>query len=191
MVEKRITRTMTTDGPRQAVFKTVELLEMILMKLPIRTVFGIQRVCRQFHEIVATSAAVQQKLFLHPTGVERQVWTTYREYPNPPVRPYAVDAHFVKARDDAEDKTTEKRVTPARLNPLLSLPAYRLNHSAADRAWIGRGEEVTFAPWVTVLPENESASWRRMQLTDPPTTSAYVNLTLGTGTSWSSYGGLM
>ncbi|KAK5696908.1 hypothetical protein LTR17_024196 [Elasticomyces elasticus] len=52
---RRITRTMTTDGPRHAVFATAELIENILMYAPVRSTFAIQRVARQFRDIVAGS----------------------------------------------------------------------------------------------------------------------------------------
>ncbi|TKA72678.1 hypothetical protein B0A55_06286 [Friedmanniomyces simplex] len=62
----RITLTMTTDGPRQAVFNTAELLENILLHMPAKSVIGAQRVCRQFRDVVATSVQLQRKLFLRP-----------------------------------------------------------------------------------------------------------------------------
>ncbi|TKA58976.1 hypothetical protein B0A55_10563 [Friedmanniomyces simplex] len=62
----RITLTMTTDRPCQAVFNTAELLENILLHMPAKSVFGAQRVCRQFRDVVATSVQLQRKLFLRP-----------------------------------------------------------------------------------------------------------------------------
>ncbi|KAK3634959.1 hypothetical protein LTR56_005791 [Elasticomyces elasticus] len=67
---------LSTDGPRNAVFATAELLEQILMFLPPTTVFGIQRVCRQFRDILATSAALQGKVWLRaPQSLSDEVWT--------------------------------------------------------------------------------------------------------------------
>ncbi|KAK5723749.1 hypothetical protein LTR15_005449 [Elasticomyces elasticus] len=64
------TRAMKVDGTLQAVFNTVELLESILLHLSAKQVFGIQRVCKQFRDIVATSILLQQKLFLRTSRVD-------------------------------------------------------------------------------------------------------------------------
>ncbi|KAK3642881.1 hypothetical protein LTR56_010478 [Elasticomyces elasticus] len=66
----RITRAMKVDGTLQAVFNTAELLESILLHLSAKQVFGIQRVCKQFRDIVATSILLQQKLFLRTSRVD-------------------------------------------------------------------------------------------------------------------------
>ncbi|KAK5733663.1 hypothetical protein LTR17_009516 [Elasticomyces elasticus] len=64
------------DGPRNAVLGTAELLEQILMFVPPSTVFGVQRVCRQFRDILATSAALQGKLWLRvPNPRSDEIWT--------------------------------------------------------------------------------------------------------------------
>ena len=186
----RVTRTMKIDAPRQAVFKTAELLENILMHLPVKTVFGIQRVCRQFRDIVGTSTSIRQQLFLQPTGVERQTWAVRNNQSNLlPFFPYhpPAGAYFVQADDDAKAKTP-RTVIPARLNPLLDLLLYQQDQQAAHRAWSSSVEHVYFTPIFTLHLSNKSASWRGMQLTDPPTTSANTSLVLGTGKSRSTRG---
>jgi hypothetical protein len=50
---------MTTDAARKAVFNTSELLESILVCLPPKTLFGVQRVSKQFQAIIATSVPIQ------------------------------------------------------------------------------------------------------------------------------------
>ncbi|KAK5740695.1 hypothetical protein LTR17_004500 [Elasticomyces elasticus] len=66
---------MATDAARQAVLTTAELLELILLQLPAQTVFGTQRVCRQFHDCVAASVLLQRKLFLKPPSGIEETWT--------------------------------------------------------------------------------------------------------------------
>ncbi|KAK4896029.1 hypothetical protein LTR27_005885 [Elasticomyces elasticus] len=74
--EKRVTRAMTTNAPRRAVFATAELLENILMHTLIKAVFTAQRVCRQFRDSVSNSLQLQQKLFLRlPTLQSTERWT--------------------------------------------------------------------------------------------------------------------
>ena len=55
---------MTTNAARQAVFGTSELLEQIILYLPMKTIFGIQRVCQKFRNVIATSPEIQTKMFL-------------------------------------------------------------------------------------------------------------------------------
>ncbi|KAK5739647.1 hypothetical protein LTR17_005131 [Elasticomyces elasticus] len=62
----RSLRIELTDRPRQAVFATVELLENILLYVPAKQVFALQRTAKQFRDIVTTSVRLQQKLLLQP-----------------------------------------------------------------------------------------------------------------------------
>ncbi|KAK3649706.1 hypothetical protein LTR56_006666 [Elasticomyces elasticus] len=66
---------MATDAARQAVLTNAEFLELILLQLPARTVFGTQRVCHQFHDCVAASVLLQRKLFLTPPSDIEETWT--------------------------------------------------------------------------------------------------------------------
>ncbi|KAK5740707.1 hypothetical protein LTR17_004512 [Elasticomyces elasticus] len=78
---RRITRTMTTDGPRQAVFATAELIENILMHAPVRSIFAIQRVARQFRDIVVTSVDLQQRMFLRPPNpILAETWVLVEKH---------------------------------------------------------------------------------------------------------------
>ncbi|KAK5739295.1 hypothetical protein LTR17_005401 [Elasticomyces elasticus] len=71
----RITRRMTRAAPCHAVFATAELLENILVHAPVKTIFGVQRVCRQFRDIVKTSIILQDRMFLRPPPAEVvEVW---------------------------------------------------------------------------------------------------------------------
>jgi hypothetical protein len=62
---------MTTDAAREAVFSTVELLEQILLFLPMERVFVIQSVSKRFRDAVAASVQQQEKLFLRPGKLEK------------------------------------------------------------------------------------------------------------------------
>ncbi|KAK1071784.1 hypothetical protein LTR12_008581 [Friedmanniomyces endolithicus] len=80
-VERRITRNRRieiTNGPRQAVFMTTELLEHILMHLPLKELSVAQGACRRFREVVTTSAKLQQKLSLRPSALGlTEKWTMF------------------------------------------------------------------------------------------------------------------
>ena len=203
---------MTTDGPRQAVFKTAELLENILLHLPVMTIFGVQRVSRQFHDIVATSTAIRQKLFLKSSGERQQTWIAHSN--EQVVDPFWAlfapsDVQFVRCSNGDSDKpNNQKKWTPARLNPLYDLrflillvgvltlvDAYRLHvHrsfsglTAAARTWHEQSETVQLMPAFNLHPRATSASWRDTFLTDPPTMFAECTLYVAIGKLVNSYG---
>jgi hypothetical protein len=90
-------------------------LEIITYAYP--SVFRVQRVSRQFRDLVATSAAIQQKLFLRSSGGERRTWVL-RSSQAVGAFNWIVpcDAEFIVCTDLAG--VEEKEWTPARLNPL-------------------------------------------------------------------------
>lgn len=69
----RITQLMGLDAPRRAVFNTAELLEIILLFLPARSVYSACRVSQQWNALVETSIAIQRKLLIKPS-TPKQAW---------------------------------------------------------------------------------------------------------------------
>jgi hypothetical protein len=59
---------MTVDVPRRAALNTTEILEIVLSFLPNRTIFGVQRVYRQWRNVIAGLPTLQDKLFLKLRG---------------------------------------------------------------------------------------------------------------------------
>lgn len=70
-VSSRIDRSMSTTTARNAVFDTIELLEEILVRLPFKNLFLVQRVSRRFQEVITTSFQIQQKMFLRQREREK------------------------------------------------------------------------------------------------------------------------
>lgn len=66
---------MTTDAARQAVLQTNELLGAILVNLPMKQLFVMQRVSKHFKELIATTPKLQEKMFLRCTGFPTETWT--------------------------------------------------------------------------------------------------------------------
>lgn len=162
---------MTTDGPRKAVFATAELLENILLFTPPKTVFAAQRVCRQFRDLVKTSATIRQKLFLRLSGTSAESWIIRTE-PS-----YPVTTHFI-ARDTKSFDSTDHNVkpcTPARLNPLLirSGPRVWCSPTALRVLW-GSGGESCNVPFPKAMAG--PASWKETYVTDPPCCKARIKL---------------
>lgn len=63
-ITPRITRAMALSASRHAVLETTELLESILVYLPFKELFVIQRVSRRFRDVIASSNQLQTKMFL-------------------------------------------------------------------------------------------------------------------------------
>jgi hypothetical protein len=55
-----------TAAAMQAVFQTSELVENILVHLPAKTIFGVQRVSKSFRNAIKNSLPIKEKLFLRP-----------------------------------------------------------------------------------------------------------------------------
>lgn len=133
---------MQADAARQAVFNTAELLENILLRLPVRSIYSANRVCTQWKALVSTSKAVKEKLFLIPTAP----WEILELKPeNWPTRAATLDP----APDDAilsELPQSPRYGAPTflqavKLHPLLVLfnPS---RHSDTDRVKTGSPERV-------------------------------------------------
>jgi hypothetical protein len=129
---------MTIDAPRQAALNSTEILENIISYLPNRTVFGVQRVCQQWRDVIAGSPTIQDKLFLRLRGQTPETWLLTnpvsfdRMYHNDPFDIQSIEKRFrmanatdmqaAKARSSDRDINWNRiqLFTPVALNPLLS-----------------------------------------------------------------------
>lgn len=59
-----IAKEVATEAARRAVFQTSELIENIIVHLPVRTIFEIQRVSKGFRDSIEKSPSIRDKLFL-------------------------------------------------------------------------------------------------------------------------------
>lgn len=156
---------MTTDAPRKAVFNTTELLENILLHLPIRSILTAQRVCRQFKELVDTSIHLQTALWMRTKNVE-QTWfhqVTFASQPGPGIFLGVTRNQAFTAKDPTSPWMKHTELIPAELNPAL-LRSFELpEEDAAQR--LGDGEYAQFLSPKDLA--NKQGSWRKMYLTDP------------------------
>lgn len=72
----RTTRLMGPDAPCRAVFNTAELLEIIILFLPARSIWSACRVSQQWKSLCNTSLAIQMKLRIKPSN-PKQPWHQY------------------------------------------------------------------------------------------------------------------
>ena len=84
--------------------------------MPATNIFGVTRVSRTFRNCVATSPAIQEKLFFRPSGSPKEVWQVLG-----PQLSWCFatrERRYLKVKDQSEsDPESECLVTPARLNP--------------------------------------------------------------------------
>ncbi|KAI6893850.1 hypothetical protein KC318_g12377 [Hortaea werneckii] len=130
---RRITRGMTTDAARRAVFETAELLENVFIQLPPRKIFVIQRVCKQFRDIVATSVKLQQRLFLRSDGTEAQEWrVAAKDNADSPSNFWLRTYRFVKSNYIAgADEDLGVAFKPVRLGHALEVEELKYGDSAS------------------------------------------------------------
>ena len=155
---------MTTDAARKAVLDTSELLEQIILCLPMTNIFVIQRVCQKFKAVIATSPNIQTKLFLRlRADVPEEAWAL--DTHSGPLPRHPDNVRFRKV--DVNSKGTLYK--PVVLNPLLQRrPLFSRTSSAADRLFrsdsLGETVEMMF-------PQSHfgsQPSFLKTYITDPP-----------------------
>ncbi|RMY70973.1 hypothetical protein D0862_14669 [Hortaea werneckii] len=173
---RRITRGMTTDAARRAVFETAELLENIFVQLPPRKIFVIQRVCKQFRDIVATSVKLQQRLFLRSDGTEAQEWrVAAKDNADSPNSGRLRTFRFVKSNYIAgADEDLGVVFKPVRLGHVLE-HAYLYKEPNAAHAFYLTNQWVEFRRKFDYFGE---LSLAKTYLTHPPVQQAMLHLTL-------------
>jgi hypothetical protein len=66
---------MTLDSLSLAVFGTCELLEGVLSYLPLKDLFVLQRVSKQWGKVIAASPQLQEKMFLRlQSNIPQETW---------------------------------------------------------------------------------------------------------------------
>jgi len=166
------------DAAAQAVFATTELLENVLVYLPMLDVLTSQRVCRAFRDTVDESLALQRKLFFI-ADAPYQTWHYCGGAPRACTQ-HGSEKRWVRTdlSLDAPPCTCMAKSytrTPATLNPLLTQPRLptREEEAAERRAGnVPAGTDATRCLLQRDLPGvfNKKASWRRMYLCDPAPT---------------------
>lgn len=114
--EKELQNLVTrADASRQAVLQTNELLEGILSFLPPKQLFVVQRVCKQWRDIIASSPELQKKMFLRVDERPRHNWGLKVDYLNSDP-----SKHFqVRKFDNSPLPRPWSQVTPIILSPHL------------------------------------------------------------------------
>ena len=145
---------MIVDAPRKAVFNTTELLENILLQLPARTLFAMQRVSRQFCEAIHKSSGVQSLMLAKPKAQDdTQVFMVG------PTR----DRRLI--RRIPQNTVSTDFVDPKVLDGAVSiLPLQEpINATAAQRTWYGCPIKLESRTNLDIL---RPVSWQDLYLAD-------------------------
>lgn len=162
----------------ERVLKTTELREQVLTHLPILDVVRARGVSRKFCDTIDSSPVLQNKMYLKVFDSEAKIWVSAEDCT--PEKEHEAKVYFNRTKpSDAQDRALEV-VT---INPLLLVQDYGCKATVLllcdyARAWLqlsmgtdpmrfGLASEIKAEP---ILRMNQSALYRDMFLTMPPTT---------------------
>lgn len=159
----RITQLMGLDAPRRAVLNIAELLEIILLFLPARSVYSACRVSQQWNALVETSIAIQRKLLIKPS-TPKQAWQVID-------RSWSiVPAETPPLLEFNTSTNTPVVVTPVIINPLLaaSFEPLCLTCHAWPASWDAAKFTISDKTMNKMDLGRPARSSLLSQLTDPP-----------------------
>lgn len=151
------------------VLGTTELLERIICYLLMKKIIDVQRVSRQWKNVIAGSPSIQKKLFKRRENKEQEIWVLVKRNP---------------MRGRIRDKLQRVPVppppgrwviTPVTLNPMLHEARTWLapNALAFPVSMLPNLVSVHFSAWANALQYEESCV-RDMFITDPPCTKIHI-----------------
>ncbi|KAK3710852.1 hypothetical protein LTR37_010076 [Vermiconidia calcicola] len=168
----------THCGVAEAVLLTTELLEKILLFLPMKDALFAQRVSRKWNAVISESIALQKKLFLLPEKTTNRVRFEF-EHGDRNCRITKVDPNTAVdnrgVRDTANHLVVRRVTDVAIFNPLLLHDPFGL-HPISRRTRLGYPAGAHFGLPPVELPRQ--ASFYKMLLTQPPlrkATAYHVN----------------
>ena len=168
-----VTPTVTLETSPEAalrrVFQTNELLEMIVSYLPMKKIVNVQRVAKQWKNVIAGSPRIQEKLFARRENKAQEIWVLVKYKP---------------ARGRLRDKLHRVEnlpapgnwvITPVTLNPMLHEARSWLNPNALvyPVSMMPSRVSVNFCAWANAFRYEESCM-RNMFITDPPCTNVTI-----------------
>jgi hypothetical protein len=161
--------------------QTTELLENILVHLPVKDLFVHQKVSKRFQATIAKSPAIRRKMFLRLSNTPREYWKYVCQH-----RWDGRQRRLAKLAFEVADPTTtiprdEQLVTPVALNPILEVfsTSTRQNLGCIRRKFFNRShhEHVRLeAPEQSVVGRHSSLL--ATFISDPPCKVAKVSMTL-------------
>jgi hypothetical protein len=164
-----------------AVFGTYELLEDVLSYLPLKDLFILQRVSKQWSKVIADSPRLQEHMFLRlPSATPKETWFGVGVRDSPYTHDIPSGGYLeVPAGDPIgfrrvkNSSTTYKKLyRPTTLNPVFQMS--HPHHSTLKRLAHGQREAVSIRVRLDALYERSSL-WK-MYVTNSPCQSARIKL---------------
>ena len=165
----------------QTTFGTMELLEDILLPLPLPDLLRVQAVCKRWQDVITTSSVLQEKLFYKAAKADSAWLVDVTNLPSgmgPLHRRYETE---VRVRATVSVISTERTshygllVAPVQINPLC---LRREDDSDEDcnedcDKETGLDYDANYGTPINVLPkffeaEYATGPWQRMLITQPP-----------------------
>lgn len=143
-----VTRGMTTRYSTAAVLNTYELLEAIILELPMQQILDIRRVSKTWKAIIDRSKPLRTKLFLEPE-TSKCLWVMDRRSLH--LRPYEWGARERLGERWMQNQAVSR---PSVANPLLFKHDDALRSSLRRRALICEGLNFTASPDLTKQESN-------------------------------------
>lgn len=163
------------------VFGTSELLESIVCYLPLKQILDVQRVSKQWRNVIVGSPSIQEKLFTRRANKEQEMWVMERrrDWSHPATEPSAL-AEYGYIRDSPRRVKVlpppgRLSITPVIVNPMLQASEHWVtpNGSISQVSTMPHRASVNYFAWANALRYNESCI-SRMLVTDPPCNRAYI-----------------
>jgi hypothetical protein len=164
---------MTSNSAQLAVFGTCELLEDILSYLPLKSLFVVQRVSRQWSGVISGSPVLQENMFLRlKSTAPKETWFSastitfdhhHRLHSGGSVKVIQGDPTSFRRLENSST-TNKKLYMPTALNPVLQMshPLQSTLQHLSD----GKREAVSFRIRSSAL--NKRSSLWNMYISDPP-----------------------
>lgn len=168
------------DTAVQAVFDTFELLEMILLNLPLKEIFVHQRVSRAWLAVCSRSASLHRRMFLVADGMPLKPSRTHQDLDRDKMSP-TYDTRYIRFNPAPTFNRTGDRYhrwacygcfgesTPR------SFTRYEMyhweTHLSIDTDVLRFFNGEFFSSEIARGSHSTNSSWRRMLITQPPITA--------------------
>lgn len=155
----------SADVAFRRVFGTTELLEQIICYLPMKKVINVQRVAKQWKNVIAGSPSIQEKLFTRRESEGQEIWVLVKR------RPVRGPIYDRPKRVETLPPPGTLVLTPVTLNPMFHETRTWREPNGFRFPISSMPDEISisFCAWANALRYNESCT-SNMFVTDPPCT---------------------
>lgn len=163
-----------SQGARRAlqiVLDTTELVENIIKHLPARNIFGVQRVCKTFAGVIATSPSIQQKMFRRLHNQPEEQWVMSRDSVQIRDDTDQCDVRLYRGAD-SDSPIGDFAFTPVALNPLFAASHMPLEMPEIHRVSTANASYFSLGDFW--CGSQQKASFLDTCLSDPPRRSLTV-----------------